>query len=289
MSTIEQDVQLYLQHHVAPGTWELHAPERGLSGATCFIAHSAQHTLFVKCGADDRLIRILSDAKLTPPLVAGGAFGQTRITIQAFVDGHHPTRQWYASHAETWADLMHRLHQLPNLRDLLLPVPDETYGSLLAGYIGHVQALYTPANLSAQEQALVETLLAAYTARLPFLEGAGLVPTHGDPGPDNLIISPTQVYLIDWDRLHLSDPMRDVALVAWWMYAPTQWPELLELFAIDLADPAQQERFYLYISVWSLEVALFFANTQQSHWKEWFLRDAQRSFARQLPDQRLFT
>ncbi len=289
MSSIEQDVQRYLHDHVAPIAWELHPPARGWSGARCFIARSSQRTVFVKLGGDERVLQLLSDAKLTPELLAGGAFAQTRITVQAFVEGQHPTRQWYASHMNTWADLIHRLSQLSTLRALVPAVPDETYQSLLTRYVGQVQALYTPANLSPSEQAVVETLLEAYAARIPSIAGAGLVPTHGDPGPDNLLIAPTGVYLIDWDRLHRSDPMRDVALVAWWMYPPAQWPELLDRFGIDLADNAQQERFSMYISVWSLEVALFFANAQHHQWKTWFLRDAQRALAHQHPDQRLFS
>jgi hypothetical protein len=86
-----------------------------------------------------------------------------------------------------------------------------------------------------------------------------------------------------------SEPMRDVALVLWWMYPPSLWRQLLDRFRIDLNDQAQQERFYLYISIWALEVALFFANRQQPQWKQRFLRDAHRAYERQEPDELLLS
>jgi thiamine kinase-like enzyme len=182
---------------------------------------------------------------------------------------------------------MHTLSQLSNLRDTLPHTTDDTYQSLLARYIDQVTAIYTPSNLSQHEQSVVETLLTDYASRLRCIQGAGLVPVHGDPSADNILITPTHMYLIDWDTLHLSDPMRDAALVLWWMYPPAHWQELLDHFQIDLNDAAQQERFYLYISVWALEVALFFANAQQKEWKQRFLRDAQDAYARQQPEEPL--
>jgi thiamine kinase-like enzyme len=286
---VEGDILTYLHDNVAPVTWQLHIPQRGFSSAKRFIARSPHHTVFVKLNSDDRRLQILSDAKLAPQLLAGGAFGDTRITVQEFIEGQHPTRQWYADNAAIWATLMHTLSQLSRLRDTLPLTTDETYQSLLARYIGQVTAIYTPGNLSQQEQSLVERLLTNYAARLPFIQGAGLVPVHGDPNADNMLITPSHVYLVDWDTLHLSDPMRDVALVLWWMYLPSHWQELLDLFQIDLNDEAQQERFYLYISVWALEVALFFANAQQKEWKQRFLRDAQDAYARKRPKALLIT
>ena len=288
MTTImEGDILTYLHDSVAPVTWQLQIPERGFSSAKRFIARSLHRTVFVKLGGDHRRLQILSDAKLAPQLLAGGAFGDTCITVQEFIEGQHPTRQWYAANGATWVNLMHTLFQLSELRDTLPHYADETYRSLLARYIDQVTAIYSPSNVSQHEQSVVETLLADYPARLRFIQGAGLVPVHGDPSADNLLITPTHVYLVDWDTLHLSDPMRDVALVLWWMYPPTHWPELLDRFQINLNDGAQQERLYLYISVWALEVALFFANTQQKEWKQRFLRDARDAYARQQPEQPL--
>jgi len=279
----DKAIQAYLQHHVAPTDWQIQPPQRGFSSAKRYIARSSHATVFVKLGSDHRVLQLLSDAELTPRLLAGGAFGDTRITVQEFVEGYHPTREWYAGNMAAWAQIMHTVHQLPGLRHYLPASRDETYQSLLARYVEQVRAIYTPNNLQTHEREVVEALLVHYESRIPFVQGAGLVPIHGDPNADNLLITPRQVYLVDWDTMHLSEPMRDVALVLWWMYPASLWPELLARFRIDLADPAQQERFYLHISVWALEVSLFFANAQQRQWKERFLRDAQRAYARQEP------
>ncbi|MFO7167365.1 MAG: phosphotransferase [Chloroflexota bacterium] len=286
-TTIEEGVRAYLQEHISATEWHLHIPERGFSPARRFIARSAERAVFVKLGADERILLRLSDAKLTPRLLAGGPFGNTRITVQEFVEGQHPTRQWYEANAHVWARMMQRLSQVAELRAFLPQPGDETYQSLWRRYIGQVQAIYDRSRLQAHEQQVVEALLSSYSSRLPFVQGAGLVPVHGDPGPDNLLISSSGVLLVDWDNLHLSEPMRDAALVAWWMYPPSRWQELLRPFHIDLSDPSHQERFYFYISVWSLEVALFFANLQHRKWKEYFLRDAERAWQRRPPERLL--
>ena len=54
-----------------------------------------------------------------------------------------------------------------------------------------------------------------------------LVATHGDPNPQNLLVSRFGITLIDWDGAALSDPLRDVGPLLWWFIPPTRWPELL--------------------------------------------------------------
>lgn len=46
-----------------------------------------------------------------------------------------------------------------------------------------------------------------------------LVPCHGDFSPRNVLVAPERSALIDWDRLQLADPARDVAYFGTWCWA----------------------------------------------------------------------
>lgn len=279
----EAAIQAYLHDHVHPSDWRIQSPERGFSEKR-FIATAAQQKVVVKLGENHRILQLLSDAHITPRYITGGAFADTWITVQEFVTAWHPDRAWFAENSAVWAALMRRLHNLTALRQYLPPVKNETYQTLLATYVRQIDELSSTTPLTSHAQQQIGSLLTQYAARLPFIQGAGLVPTQGDPNRDNLLITPTQAYLIDWDALHLSDPMRDVAQILWWYYPKQEWPAMCKQFGIDLTDSCQSERFHLYISTRALYVSLFFHQIHQDSWAQRFLKDAQMAIAHQSPD-----
>jgi thiamine kinase-like enzyme len=283
----EAAIQAYLHDQVDPTTWQIQAPQRGFSYGKRFIGISAHQKVFVKLGEDYRILQILSDAHITPRCVAGGRFADSWITVQEFIEAWHPDRAWFAANIATWADLMHALHGLAGLRHYMPPVPNETYRTLLAAYVDQISDVYRNTTLDPPVQQQIDDLLLQYAVRIPPIQGSGLVPTQGDPNRDNLLIMPAHVYLIDWDSLHLSDPMRDVAQILWWYYPREEWPAMCRRFDIDLTDSQQSERFYLYISTRALYVSLFFHQLQEHHWAQRFLKDAQLALAHQPPEELL--
>ena len=56
------------------------------------------------------------------------------------------------------------------------------------------------------------------------LQRVSLAPIHGDPNGLNIIITPGQLFLIDWDDMHLSDPVADSAQWLCWYVAREHWP-----------------------------------------------------------------
>jgi len=61
-------------------------------------------------------------------------------------------------------------------------------------------------------QQVVEALEAAQVNDLE------LVPCHGDFSPRNVLVGPSRLVLIDWDRLQQADPARDVAHFGVWCW-----------------------------------------------------------------------
>lgn len=276
-------IQRYLYEHVAPTAWQIEYPQRGFTYGTRYIGISAKQKVFVKLGEDYRILQSVSDAGLTPRYLAGGYLGESWITVQEWVEGWHPNHTWFTANIQTWAALMKHLHSLVELRQYLAPVADERYQSLLAVYIEKIIEFVGTLTFNADTHQQIQNLLEQYATRLPLIEGSGLVPTHGDPNRDNLLITPGQVYLLDWGSIHLSDPIRDVAQVLWWQYPRDAWPAMCEQFGLDLEDPQQAERFYLYISTRALDVSLFFHKINEDYWAQRFLKDAHAALTSREP------
>ncbi len=286
MTIQEENICTYLQQTVEQADWQISHPQQGFTFGQRFIARSPHHNVFVKLGADYRVVRHLSDAHLTPRYLAGGPFANTWITVQEYVEASHPDPGWYTVNKLTLAHLLKTLQSQSGLRRYLPSVENEAYSTLLTRYVQQSKDLYQQqATMDQERRQVIEILLEQYEQRLPFIEGSGLVPSHGDPNPGNLLVTPTIAYLIDWDTLHLSDPIRDIAQILWWMYPRSQWSDLLDLFHIDFANTQQRERFYLYISTRALQVSLFFIQIQHEHFARRFLTDAKLAFKQKPPDE----
>lgn len=285
MNIQEEQVAQYLCERVEKAAWRIDHPQQGFSFGARFFGSTSRRKVFIKLGVDYRIVAHLAARGLTPRYLAGGVFADTTITVQEFVEGVHPDQQWYEENQDTVGRLLRTL-QLDNaLRSYLPPVQDETFKGVLTGYVELARELYEQqtTSIDRQKRAIIEGLLAHYQQRLPCIEGAGLVPVHGDPNPGNMLVTPTTTYLLDWDAIHLSDPMHDIMQVLWWSYPRSQWGKMFELFEIDLRDGKQRERFYLSISIRALYVALFFSNIQHERFAGQFLSDAQRALEEQEP------
>jgi thiamine kinase-like enzyme len=90
--------------------------------------------------------------------------------------------------------------------------------------------------------------------RFATLRPVELVATHGDPNRKNFIVA-TDAYLVDWDDLTLSDPMRDIGPLLWWYVPPNEWKDLLVEIGHD-DEAGIRDRLYWWVAAESLDVAL---------------------------------
>lgn len=286
MALSEKEICAYLENNVEPGRWQIMRPVHGFSSGKRFLGRSANRQVFVSLDIHPDLIQHLSAASITPRFVAGGSLARTWITVQEYIAAPHPDQAWFLANTHTLASLLKTLQVRSELRTSLPPVKEECR-SLLTHYVQRARDLYQQqrARNLAEEQRIA-ALLEQYEQRLQFIEGqTPLAPVHGDLNPTNLLVTPAATYLVDWEALHLSDPLYDIAIVLWWLYPRSQWGQFLDLFQIDLDKNQQRERFHLYVSTSALEASLFFRQRGHTYLAERFLTDALRAFRQELPQE----
>ncbi len=238
--------------------WEITAPELGLSGRA-FVARRGSNALLVKVGSAHTAFRRLAELGVTPPVVVVDEAYASKFTVFRYDLGREADRAWMRQHAGALVDIFNRVQQDEVLTGLLRSTLRETplkehltdAATRLAERVGRALAL---AFRSPEIASAVERL---ETTR-PIVNGGALVPTHTDPSPANVLITPERVYLVDWDGIRLSDPIRDIGLMLWWFVPPERWPALLRRFWLpDAASGATIDRIFWWSAANSLRVALW--------------------------------
>jgi hypothetical protein len=72
---------------------------------------------------------------------------------------------------------------------------------------------------------------------------------HGDPNDGNLLVTADGPVLLDWETLHLSDPLHDLAQVLWWGAPRARWPAALARFGASADDGGVIERLHLRVAL----------------------------------------
>lgn len=128
----------------------------------------------------------------------------------------HPTAEHYPTQLLEMAKVLHRLTQLTELTRLLQVPADQSYAAALMRYHRECCELFNDVSATADDHAAVGSLLEELVPRIRAVRGAGLVPVHGDPNDENVLLTAGGPLLLDWETLHLSDPVHDIAQVLWW-------------------------------------------------------------------------
>jgi len=120
-----------------------------------------------------------------------------------------------------------------------------------------------------------------FEAQAGYLQEVSLVPTHGDPNRKNFLLLNEQLFMVDWDELIVSDPMRDTGPFLWWHASPQTWGEFFDSYGDPLDNP-KLDRLYWWAARQSLQVALWTANEAGAPREtEAFLEDFKAGVAQQ--------
>lgn len=275
------NVEQYLQKTVGEGKWTLQATLLGGTTSERYIGKSLEITVFVRVGIDPKIVSPLSKAGVTPPLLTEEPINGKPCYVQEFITAELPTVEWNTQNWRVTAEKIKTMQQLPELSEALPEQNDPTYKGVFTRYIDELKDLskkIPPDDLSFGR---VGHLLNEFSNRAENIEGEGLVPCHGDLHPENVLTKEKDSYLIDWESVHLSDPMRDVAHMIWRLPSHVPAEEQAGYFGFDLTDPQQYERFRLHIATRALQIYLFCYNSGAGHKRGalQFLEDAEIAMA----------
>jgi hypothetical protein len=176
----------------------------------------------------------LSEIGVTPPIVATGEHDGVRYMVQQVVSGPHPDHDWFGANVARWADMVRRYVDDVPLRQLLEAVPGFWRLSVddAAGWFDDAPARRSAALQDRSFQAAFEDWRHQSDAvvRLP------LRPIHPDPHWNNYVIADGRPYLLDWEHLDLSDPMRDIGYQIWGFLPARLWGEFLQRVGLEDTD-----------------------------------------------------
>jgi thiamine kinase-like enzyme len=182
----------------------------GLSGSGVWRVHAENRCVILKVepppdGLNDPVrqyacMAIAAEAGVSPGLLFADA--ATGVALTQYIEGRpFPDRSTLLRQA---GELLRRLHGAPRFP----PLVDFLDG--LDQLIARLQ------NLDLVDAAALEPVLGRWAdLRLACSWGEdGLVSSHNDPNPRNLIWDGERVWLVDWQAAFLNDPMLDLAIIA---------------------------------------------------------------------------
>lgn len=252
------DIQRLLDDAGFPGPWHVTAPAHG-STDRAFVARCGNQVVFVKLGLVHPSLGRLADLGVTPPIIGQGEHHGEPFTIFQYMEGVVPDRIWMRDNAGHVLDLLgivQRDGPLAHLLSTAAPVP--TLGEHLAAVVARLTERTTRASAPAFRSSEIEPSLQRVRTAHHAVDGVPLVPSHTDPSPPNVLVMPGRMYLVDWDDIRLSDPMRDIGLILWWFVPPERWEMMLRRFWLpDAASAAMIDRIYWWAAVSSFRVALW--------------------------------
>jgi Ser/Thr protein kinase RdoA (MazF antagonist) len=202
--------------------------------------------LFLKFDVALDALLHLAQLGVTPTVLHAGEYRGRSYVVQPYIEGRHPHYRWFAGHLPELAALVGAYQSDMPLRALASPTTALTHQQHVAGVLDDLEARAPANEMFMQAVGLLRK-------RSGDLQATALVATHGDPNRKNLILT-EDVYLVDWDDLALSDPLRDVGQLLWWYVPREQWNHLFEHLGLD-TDGAY-EGLYWWVAAESLDVTM---------------------------------
>ena len=244
--------------------WHVRRSPTGSTDRT-FVGRGGSGRLFVKFGVNARVLQRVGDLGVGPPVIAWGGAGARQFVVQPFINGRKVTGRWFRTHSATLGQLVTSYHSDAQLSESVEPL---SRAALLEGLWRRIETGGVPETIASRAAHIAEQL----RTQEPQLIDAPQVPTHGDPNRGNFILAGGRTYLIDWDALRLTDPLRDMGQILWWYVPRPDWLPFFDAFQQG-SDERTQQSIHWWVAAESLDVALSIAARRPRSAEE-FLADA---------------
>jgi thiamine kinase-like enzyme len=266
-----QKAQQILEREFHRSGWTIERPNSGNNDAV--VATHGEHRVFLKFDVDGTPLDRLAALRITPALLASSsACGRTYI-IQEYVAGSYPDRAWFSRHLPDLAQFIRHYQTDATLIRLLASPESRSYNDRIAQQIVRLERGMDAARTPLLRTRQVSNAFRQLAQQAGQLQPTPLVPTHADPNNKNFLLVRDHFYLLDWDDICLSDPLRDIGLLLWWYVPRERWPEFFIASGLAM-DCTLLHKAYWWSAWTSLSVALWFdTHTQDEMGVAAFLTD----------------
>ncbi len=202
------------------------------------------------------ILQRLAELRVAPPLLGSGHYNNRAFVIQQFIDGSYPDPRWFVEHVSEIARIIRRYQSDGPLRSVMSADKAPSYRQHVARELSTLKERVKKRALPAFISPAFRDGFGRFEEQAENLEKVALVPTHADPNYKNFLLMGDQVFMIDWDAITLSDPLRDVGPLLWWYVPKGKWGEFFDAYGEHL-NQNLLDRLYCWTTRESLAVALW--------------------------------
>lgn len=261
------EIKKLLNDHVGKGLWQLKDSPYGNS-KTSYIGVCKDKKVFIKLVSSNEALKRLSTLGIAPKVL----YADRYIIIQEFVEGIHPTLGWISNNYKNFSSLIKRYHSDEVLKSILQENKSSNYEVILVSFLQELRDWEQQVdNFSENKEAKqhLEKLIDGKPTNI----ADPSVPIHADPNITNFILCKEEIFIVDWDDIHLSDPMRDIGQFLWNYVSQDKWEVFFNMYGLKLTSE-RKYRLFWWISIMKLFVGFWFyiykkdIDTYQKHLKE---------------------
>jgi Phosphotransferase enzyme family len=245
-----------LQQHFHIADWSIAPPEDGQQKA-CFVAQSRKQKLFVKFAVPIAPLLRLGEIGVAPLVLASGTLDGISYVVQEYITGIYPDWRWFSAHLATLATFIHRYNTDAQLAALLARETSTNYAEHIALATADLEAQFFSLTSNVLHASEITTAFAALNAQSKYLHPVDLVPIHADPNTKNILLVADKILMVDWDDIHLFDPMQDIGLLLWWYVAQERWPDFFQNYGLPM-EQQLTARIFWWAARSSLAIALWY-------------------------------
>lgn len=224
----------YVRTVLGGADWQI-SDVRGSMGTTRLAERGAEQVAVKLVDTPLEILDRLAELGVTPPVLASGDHGGRRYVVQRAVRGPYPDHAWFAGNLPRWAELVDSYLNDEPLHRMLAGSPG-FWRLAVPDAVEMINGQPEPRSTALRDHGLQTSLerwrrQSAEIIRLPPR------PIHPDAHWHNYVIADGRPYLLDWEYVDLSDPVRDVGSQVWGFLPRSRWPAFLRRVRLDPGEP----------------------------------------------------
>jgi Phosphotransferase enzyme family len=223
-----------------PG-WQI-SELRGSQGKTRLASRGDEAVVVKQVDTPLAVMNRLSELGVTPAVLASGTHEGVPYLVQQVVTGPSPDHAWFAANVEPWAAMVGRYLNDEPLRGLVAAVPP-FWRLAVPDAVALIDSQPAPRVAALREPAFA-TLIGRWRAQSAEIVRLPLRPIHPDPHWHNYVVADGRAYLLDWEYIDLSDPLRDVGYQVWGFLPRSLWATFLRGVGLEPSEELELAIFW---------------------------------------------